>query len=54
MAESKLKEVLHLDLDFADCSALAISKTGESQSLVLENRDIRAMVESLHRRAGRG
>jgi uncharacterized protein YbjT (DUF2867 family) len=28
---------------------LAISETGESRSLVLENRDIRAMVESLHR-----
>jgi uncharacterized protein YbjT (DUF2867 family) len=28
---------------------LAVSETGESRSLVLENRDIRAMVESLHR-----
>jgi hypothetical protein len=28
---------------------LAISETGESRSLVLENRDVRAMVETLHR-----
>jgi len=33
---------------------LAISETGESRSLVLENRDIRAMVESLHRPAVQG
>jgi uncharacterized protein YbjT (DUF2867 family) len=33
---------------------LAISETGESRSLVLENRDIRAMVESLHRPTGQG
>jgi uncharacterized protein YbjT (DUF2867 family) len=33
---------------------LAISETGESRSLVLENPDIRAMVESLHRPAVQG
>ena len=33
---------------------LAISETGESRSLVLENRDIRAMAESFHRPAARG
>jgi uncharacterized protein YbjT (DUF2867 family) len=33
---------------------VAISGTGERRSLVLENRDIRAMVESLHRPAVQG
>jgi uncharacterized protein YbjT (DUF2867 family) len=33
---------------------LAISETGKSRSVVLENRDIRAMVESFHRPAARG
>ena len=32
----------------------AISETGKSRSVVLENRDIRAMVESFHRPAARG
>jgi uncharacterized protein YbjT (DUF2867 family) len=32
----------------------AISESGESRSLVLENRDIRAMAESFHRPAARG
>jgi uncharacterized protein YbjT (DUF2867 family) len=33
---------------------LAISETGKSRSVVLENRDLRAMVESFHRPAPRG
>ncbi len=33
---------------------LAIGETGKSRSLVLENRDIRAMAESFHRPAARG
>lgn len=33
---------------------VALSETAESRSLVLENRDIRAMVESLHRPAVQG
>jgi hypothetical protein len=33
---------------------VAISETRESRNMVLENRDIRAMVESLRRAAVRG
>jgi uncharacterized protein YbjT (DUF2867 family) len=33
---------------------VAINETGESRNVVLENRDIRAMVESLHRPAVQG
>jgi hypothetical protein len=33
---------------------VAINETGEDRNLVLENREIQAMVESHHRAAARG
>jgi hypothetical protein len=40
--------------DLAEAMVDVVFRAGERRNLVLENRDIRAMVESLHAKRARG